>query len=251
MVKETWGLLGSAVSVQMSMEDIAKRQEKGDIGEEELKVLEQEMSGKVSLFGTSLRVSTGSAERICFSLLLFYTDAACDMARHPLGGEQCAASGMRQRAEREGRAGSGTSQPGACSCILGQHLQSGESSSANVLAVCRRVLMASLCTPRSNPTKVTMSAGNWNGWWPKLERRRPRRPRRRRDPRCHLRLPRPVPLLPKREAPPPSEAIFSFHFILSVTARIVMSCHHMPSPSHTQHDIPPPAFICDASSPCP
>jgi hypothetical protein len=45
--KEMWSLLGSAVSVQMSMEDMAKRQEKGDLDEEELRRMEQEMSGKV------------------------------------------------------------------------------------------------------------------------------------------------------------------------------------------------------------
>lgn len=48
MVKETWGLLGSAINVQMSMEDMQKRQEKGDIDEEELKEMEKDMSGKVS-----------------------------------------------------------------------------------------------------------------------------------------------------------------------------------------------------------
>lgn len=48
MVKETWSLLGSAINVQMSMEDMQKRQEKGDIDEEELKQMEMDMSGKVS-----------------------------------------------------------------------------------------------------------------------------------------------------------------------------------------------------------
>ena len=48
MVKETWGLLGSAINVQMSMADMQKRQEKGDIDEEELKEMEKDMSGKVS-----------------------------------------------------------------------------------------------------------------------------------------------------------------------------------------------------------
>lgn len=71
MVKETWNLLGSAVSVQMSMEDLAKRQEKGEIPEEELRQLEQEMSGKMLLAtwrGTRWEV-TGVLRRVCDAVL--------------------------------------------------------------------------------------------------------------------------------------------------------------------------------------
>jgi X-domain of DnaJ-containing len=60
MVKEGWNLLGSAVNAQMSMEDMAKRQEKGDLDEEALKELEMEMSGKMLLVtwrGTKWEVS--------------------------------------------------------------------------------------------------------------------------------------------------------------------------------------------------
>ncbi|PWN35095.1 DnaJ-domain-containing protein [Meira miltonrushii] len=49
MVKETWGLMGSAMSVLVSMEDIARRQEKGDVDEEEMRKLEQDMSSKMLL----------------------------------------------------------------------------------------------------------------------------------------------------------------------------------------------------------
>jgi hypothetical protein len=49
MVKETWGLMGSAMSVLISMEDLQRRQEKGDVDEEEMKKLEQDMSGKMLL----------------------------------------------------------------------------------------------------------------------------------------------------------------------------------------------------------
>lgn len=49
VVKETWGLLGSAVSAQMSMDDLARRQERGDLPEEELRQLEEEMNGKMLL----------------------------------------------------------------------------------------------------------------------------------------------------------------------------------------------------------
>lgn len=49
VAKETWGLLGSAVSAQMSMEDVARRQEKGEIPEDEMRQLEEEMNGKMLL----------------------------------------------------------------------------------------------------------------------------------------------------------------------------------------------------------
>ncbi|KAL9938049.1 hypothetical protein V8E36_002672 [Tilletia maclaganii] len=62
-VKETWGLLGSAVSVQISMEELAKRQEKGDIGEEELKALEADMSGKMLLVVSLARPGLGTLFR--------------------------------------------------------------------------------------------------------------------------------------------------------------------------------------------
>lgn len=71
MVKETWNLLGSAVSVQMSMEDLQKRQEKGDVPEEELAKLEAEMSGKMLLAtwrGTRWEV-TGVLRKVCDALL--------------------------------------------------------------------------------------------------------------------------------------------------------------------------------------
>jgi len=70
-VKETWGLLGSAVSVQISMEELAKRQEKGDIGEEELKALEADMSGKMLLVtwrGTRLEVNN-VLRKVCDGIL--------------------------------------------------------------------------------------------------------------------------------------------------------------------------------------
>ncbi|KAK0556910.1 DnaJ-like protein [Tilletia horrida] len=70
-VKETWGLLGSAVSVQISMEELAKRQEKGDIGEEELKQLEADMSGKMLLVtwrGTRFEVNN-VLRKVCDNLL--------------------------------------------------------------------------------------------------------------------------------------------------------------------------------------
>ncbi|KAK0556812.1 DnaJ-like protein [Tilletia horrida] len=70
-VKDIWGLYGSAVSVQISMEELAKRQEKGDIGEEELKQLEADMSGKMLLVtwrGTRFEVNN-VLRRVCENVL--------------------------------------------------------------------------------------------------------------------------------------------------------------------------------------
>ncbi|CAD6905038.1 unnamed protein product [Tilletia controversa] len=70
-VKETWGLLGSAVSVQISMEEMAKRQGKGDIGEEEMRELEMDMSGKMLLVtwrGTRFEVNN-VLRKVCDNVL--------------------------------------------------------------------------------------------------------------------------------------------------------------------------------------
>ena len=71
MVKETWGLMGSAMSVLVSMEDIARRQEKGDVDEEEMRKLEQDMSSKMLLAtwrGTRSEVN-GVLRRVCDNVL--------------------------------------------------------------------------------------------------------------------------------------------------------------------------------------
>ncbi|WFD33042.1 hypothetical protein MSPP1_004099 [Malassezia sp. CBS 17886] len=49
IIKETWNVMGSAVNVQMSMDELARHQDKGDLPDEELRTLEQEMSGKMLL----------------------------------------------------------------------------------------------------------------------------------------------------------------------------------------------------------
>lgn len=71
IIKETWGVMGSAVNVQMSMEELARHQEKGDIGEEELAALEQDMNGKMLLAtwrGTRWEV-TGVLRRVVDNVL--------------------------------------------------------------------------------------------------------------------------------------------------------------------------------------
>lgn len=49
MIKETWNVMGSAINVQSSMEELARRQEKGDLTEEEMHQLEQDVNGKMLL----------------------------------------------------------------------------------------------------------------------------------------------------------------------------------------------------------
>lgn len=71
VVKETWGMLGSALNVKASMDELAKRQEKGEIPEDELRALEQDMSGKMLLAtwrGTRFEVS-GILRQVCDNVL--------------------------------------------------------------------------------------------------------------------------------------------------------------------------------------
>ncbi|KAL7414570.1 X-domain of DnaJ-containing-domain-containing protein [Mrakia frigida] len=49
IVKEGWGVLGSAVGVQMAMEEMQKQQEKGTLGEEELEALAKDVTSKLLL----------------------------------------------------------------------------------------------------------------------------------------------------------------------------------------------------------
>jgi len=60
-VKDAWGLITSAVGVQTVMEDMARRQEKGEeFPEEELRAMEQDLTGKILLAswrGTRFEVS--------------------------------------------------------------------------------------------------------------------------------------------------------------------------------------------------
>ncbi|KAH9031347.1 X-domain of DnaJ-containing-domain-containing protein [Lactarius pseudohatsudake] len=49
VAKDAWGVIGSALSVQQVMQDIERAQLKGDVGEEELKALEVDVTGKIML----------------------------------------------------------------------------------------------------------------------------------------------------------------------------------------------------------
>ncbi|KAI0272343.1 X-domain of DnaJ-containing-domain-containing protein [Gloeopeniophorella convolvens] len=49
VAKDAWGVIGSALSVQQVMQDIERAQLKGEVGEEELKALEIDVTGKIML----------------------------------------------------------------------------------------------------------------------------------------------------------------------------------------------------------
>lgn len=71
LIKETWNVMGSAVNVQMSMEELARRQEKGDLSEAEMQQLEQDVNGKMLLAtwrGTRWEVN-GVLRRVCDNVL--------------------------------------------------------------------------------------------------------------------------------------------------------------------------------------
>ena len=48
-IKEMWGVMGSAMNVQMSIDELSRAQDKGDLSEEEMQKLEQDMQGKMLL----------------------------------------------------------------------------------------------------------------------------------------------------------------------------------------------------------
>ncbi|KAI3625126.1 hypothetical protein CBS9595_000487 [Malassezia furfur] len=48
-IKEMWGVMGSAMNVQMSMDELTRAQDKGDLSDEEMQKLEQDMQGKMLL----------------------------------------------------------------------------------------------------------------------------------------------------------------------------------------------------------
>lgn len=48
-LKEGWSFLSTGLDVQRAMVDMEKRQERGDLGEEEMRQLEQELSGTLLL----------------------------------------------------------------------------------------------------------------------------------------------------------------------------------------------------------
>lgn len=48
-LKEGWSFLSTGLDVQRAMLDLEKRQEKGDLGEDEMKRLEEELSGTLLL----------------------------------------------------------------------------------------------------------------------------------------------------------------------------------------------------------
>ncbi|EKM50696.1 uncharacterized protein PHACADRAFT_264112 [Phanerochaete carnosa HHB-10118-sp] len=49
MAKETWGVIGSAIGVQQMMNEMEKMQERGEVHEEELRALEEDITGRIML----------------------------------------------------------------------------------------------------------------------------------------------------------------------------------------------------------
>ncbi|KAI0642278.1 X-domain of DnaJ-containing-domain-containing protein [Trametes meyenii] len=60
MAKDAWGVIGSALGVQQTIAEMEKLQAKGELGEEELRALEEDVTGKIMLAswrGTRFEVS--------------------------------------------------------------------------------------------------------------------------------------------------------------------------------------------------
>ncbi|KAI0352142.1 DnaJ-domain-containing protein [Trametes cingulata] len=60
MAKDAWGVIGSAIGVQQTIQEMEKLQAKGELGEEELRALEEDVTGKIMLAswrGTRFEVS--------------------------------------------------------------------------------------------------------------------------------------------------------------------------------------------------
>jgi hypothetical protein len=57
MLKEGWGVLGSAIGVQMAMEEMAKMEAKGDASQEELEAMAADLSSKVGITEVAERAS--------------------------------------------------------------------------------------------------------------------------------------------------------------------------------------------------
>jgi len=49
MAKDAWGVIGSAIGVQQVMQEMEKLQAKGEIPEDELRALEEDVTGKIML----------------------------------------------------------------------------------------------------------------------------------------------------------------------------------------------------------
>lgn len=48
IAKDAWGVIGSALGVQQMMQEMEKMQAKGELGEEQLRALEIDVTGRVS-----------------------------------------------------------------------------------------------------------------------------------------------------------------------------------------------------------
>ena len=53
LAKDAWGVIGSALGVQAMMQEMEKMQAKGELGEDELRAMEMDVTGRVSLIPLS------------------------------------------------------------------------------------------------------------------------------------------------------------------------------------------------------
>jgi len=75
MAKEAWGVIGSALGVQQVMQEMEKLQAKGELAEEELRALEEDITGKIMLAswrGTRFEV-TQVLREVCDNVLKDHT----------------------------------------------------------------------------------------------------------------------------------------------------------------------------------
>jgi hypothetical protein len=78
MVKDAWGVIGSALGVQSVLIDMQKALEKGEVPEEELRALESDVTGKVG----------SSIVPIIFSSL-YSKGTPGQLARYTYGSDAC------------------------------------------------------------------------------------------------------------------------------------------------------------------
>lgn len=80
LAKDAWGVIGSALGVQAMMQEMEKMQAKGELGEEELRAMEMDVTGRVSFIPTSI---------IAPSLMTLYRHRSCWRHGEGRGSKSC------------------------------------------------------------------------------------------------------------------------------------------------------------------
>lgn len=157
MLSEGWSFLSTGLDVQSAMKEMERRQEKGEIGEEEQRQIEQDLSGKLLLVAWK-----GSRFELA-SILRQVVDAVLTKEDKSVSDET-----MMNRAK-------------VSQTVKGIEFE----ACARLLTETSRTHRRSWSRVRSsNPSRRTRrmpSGGSWSGWWRRLSasarRRRPRGPR--------------------------------------------------------------------------